>query len=85
MVWLVGRDLPEEAIGDLTDCGAVHRTSEQTDILNRVLDAETILMRRRNCYGKQVNAMEEAKQKNTHVYVFKLINNNCTYLKGNVL
>lgn len=64
---------------------AVHRTSKQREILDRVLEAGTIMMMRRNCYGKWVNAMQEARQNNMHVYVFKLINNSSTYLKGNVL
>ena len=63
MAWLVGRDLPKKVADDLNDGVAVGRSSKQRVELNIVLEAGTILMRRRNCYGKQVNAMDEVKQK----------------------
>lgn len=63
LAWLVGRDRPKDVAGDLNDGGAVGRSSKQRVELNIVLEAGTILTRRRNCYGKQVNAMDEAKQK----------------------
>lgn len=63
LTWLEGRNHPEEVAGDLTDCGAVHRASKQREMLNRVLEAGTISMRRKNCYTKGVIAVEEARQK----------------------
>lgn len=70
LAWLVESDLPKDVAGDLTDGGAVGRSSKQS-VEFSVLEAGTIFMRRRNCYGKQVNAMDEAKQKKrTYLFIY---------------
>lgn len=71
LAWLIGRNRPKDVAGDLNDGGTVGRSSKQRVELSIVLEAGTILMRRRNCYGKQVNAMDEAKQKKrTFMFIY---------------